>query len=294
MPSLELAKLLRAMEIDIAIDLSGHTEGTRLDVLSHRPAPVQMTYLGFPGTLGLPFIDYLIADPRIIPPELQKHYAEKILYLPHCYLPRDMSVKPSTHAFTRSDFNLPDDSFVFCCFNHEYKINPVIFDLWLELLHTIPNSVLWLMKLNSQAEANLTRYVLRYGIDPSRIIYASRINDIHDHLARYQLADLFLDTFPYNGHTTVSDSLSSDLLVLTLQGQTFASKVASSLITELNFHDNITFNLNDYKKRALFYSANLKLLNSDKSKLYIYTKNNIWPNDSLTFSKNFFDLLIDL
>ena len=129
MPSLELAKLLRAMEIDIAIDLSGHTEGTKLDVLSHRPAPVQMTYLGFPGTLGLPFIDYLIADPRIIPPESQQHYREKILYLPHCYLPRDTSVVPSPETPKRSDFGLPEEGLVFCSFNHDYKINPPMFKI---------------------------------------------------------------------------------------------------------------------------------------------------------------------
>ena len=137
-PSLEVAKIMRAMKIDIAIDLSGHTEGTRLEVLSHRPAPLQATYLGFPGTLGLPFIDYLIADPRIIPPELQLHYREKVLYLPHCYLPRDNSVVPSPDTPKRSAFGLPDTGIVFCSFNHDYKINPPIFTVWTDLLNEVP------------------------------------------------------------------------------------------------------------------------------------------------------------
>ena len=152
----DVAKLMRAMEIDVLIDLSGHTEGTRLDILAHRPAPAQVTYLGFPGTLGLPYIDYLISDPRIIPDELEQHYGEKILKLPHCYLPRDDSVVPSPETPKRSDFGLPEEGVVFCSFNHDYKINPPLFKVWMDLLKEVPGSVLWLMKLNDGAHVNLT------------------------------------------------------------------------------------------------------------------------------------------
>ncbi len=249
-PSLELAKLLRAMEIDIAIDLSGHTEGTRLDVLSYRPAPVQMTYLGFPGTLALPYIDYLIADPITIPPDLQFAYAEKIIYLPHCYLPRDTSVTVSPTKPMRKDFGLPEDAFVFCSFNHDYKINPTIFHVWLNLLSEFPQSVLWLMKLNNIATKNLTNTAHKYGINPDRIIYASRLPKIEDHLARYKLADLFLDTYPYNGHTTVSDAIYVGLNIITTSGTTFASRVANSLVANKIPASLYTSKFDDYLSKA--------------------------------------------
>lgn len=265
MPSLELAKLLRAMEIDIAIDLSGHTEGTRLDVLSHRPAPVQMTYLGFPGTLGLPFIDYLIADPRIIPPELQKHYAEKILYLPHCYLPRDTSVVPSPITPKRSDFGLPEEGFVFCSFNHDYKINPPIFKLWMDLLNETPGSILWLMKLNDVARENLNNTAAAYGIDKYRLIYAERVPNIEDHLARYKLVDLFLDTYPYNGHTTVSDAIVSGARICSMSGGTFASRVASSLLADCSNSINIATDIKSYYflAKELISQQDIKKYNSN-------------------------------
>jgi protein O-GlcNAc transferase len=276
-PSFELAKLLRAMEIDIAIDLSGHTEGTRLDVLSHRPAPLQMTYLGFPGTLGLPFIDYLIADPRIIPPEQQKHYAEKILFLPHCYLPRDTSVVPSPVTPKRNDFGLPEEGFVFCSFNHDYKINPPMFKVWMDLLKEVPGSVLWLMKLNETAQANLSKEALKHGVDPERLVYATRVPRVEDHLARYRLADLFLDTFPYNGHTTAGDALSAELPVLSLYGGSFASRVAASLLHDVALTELTCVSHHDYKTKALQF-INDKLFResiAERLKQAINTKN--WP-----------------
>jgi protein O-GlcNAc transferase len=276
-PSYELAKLLRAMEIDIAIDLSGHTEGTRLDVLSHRPAPVQMTYLGFPGTLGLPFIDYLIADPRVIQPERQKHYAEKILYLPHCYLPRDTSVVPSPETPKRSDFGLPEEGFVFCSFNHDYKINPPMFKVWMDLLKEVPGSVLWLMKLNGAAEANLTKEAITFGVDPARLFYATRLFSVEDHLARYRLADLFLDTFPYNGHTTCGDALLSGLPVVTIAGNSFSSRVANSILFDLELTELATESFLEYKDKALSLANNSdlrrQLQTSLKTKLMTYG----WP-----------------
>jgi predicted O-linked N-acetylglucosamine transferase (SPINDLY family) len=267
MPSLELAKLLRTMEIDIAIDLSGHTEGTRLDVLAYRPAPIQITYLGFPGTLGLSFIDYLIADPITIPPELQKHYREKILNLPHCYLPIDSTVKPSPITPNRSDFDLPEESIILCSFNHDYKISPYIFNVWMEILKEIPNSVLWLMKLNDIAENNLINEAIKLGVDKKRIIFAKRLSSIDEHLARYKLANIFLDTFPYNGHTTVSDALLSGLNVITISGNTFSSRVASSLLNEYRTNKTIATSIEDYKKIALMAIANnCKILINEQRK----------------------------
>ncbi len=277
MPSLELAKLLRAMEIDIAIDLSGHTEGTKLDMLSHIPAPVQMTYLGFPCTLGLPFIDYLIADPRIIPPESQNHYREKILHLPHCYLPRDTSVVPSPETPKRSDFNLPEEGFIFCSFNHDYKINPPMFKIWMDLLKEVPCSVLWLMKLNEAAQGNLTKEAVKHGVDPGRLVYATRVPKVEDHLARYRLADLFLDTFPYNGHTTCSDALLSGLPVVTYVGSGFSSRVAGSLLHDLELHELATGSYSEYKEKTLSLAINADLRNQIQASLKNKLNANVWP-----------------
>ncbi len=251
MTSLEVAKLMRAMEMDVVIDLSGHTEGTRLDVLAHRPAPAQATYLGFPGTLGLPYIDYLISDPRIIPDELEQHYGEKILKLPHCYLPRDNSVVPSPDTPKRSDFGLPEEGVVFCSFNHDYKINPPLFKVWMDLLKEVPGSVLWLMKLNEGAHKNLAESARTHGVDPSRIIFAERVPRVEDHLARYRLADVFIDTFPYNGHTTAGDALRAGLPVVSLCGGSFASRVAASLLHDVGMPELACYSYQEYHDKAL-------------------------------------------
>ncbi len=260
-PSLDLAKLLRSMEIDIAIDLSGYTEGSRLDILSYRPAPIQITYLGFPGTLGLPFIDYLIADKITIPEKLIDFYSEKILYLSKCYLPRERSAIPSSNYLNRKDFGLPEKGMIYCCFNHVYKINPEVFKIWMEILSQSPNNFLWLMKLNSLAEKNLNKEAAKYGVDISKIIYAERLPNINDHLSRYQLADLFLDTYPYNGHTTCSDALTSGLPVLTIEGKSFSSRVATSLLNDFNLPEFISNSHSDYKSKAISYSSKLNRKN---------------------------------
>lgn len=249
-PSHEIAKLMRSMEIDIVIDLSGYTSGSRLDVLSYRPCPAQATYLGFPGGLNLPYVDYLIADRVTAPEEMQKYYQEKILYLPHCYLPRDTSVKPSPNTPTRREFGLPDDGLVFCSFNHDYKINPPMFALWMDLLREHPKSVLWLMKLNEDAQKNLAANANVHGIDPARLIFATRVPRIEDHLARYRLVDICLDTYPYNGHTTTSDALLAGVPVVTMAGQGFASRVAASLLSDATKTESICDSLEQYKARV--------------------------------------------
>jgi protein O-GlcNAc transferase len=293
-PSFELAKLLRAMEIDIAIDLSGHTEGTRLDVLSHRPAPVQMTYLGFPSTLGLPFIDYLIADPRIIPPEQQKHYAEKILYLPHCYLPRDTSVVPSPSTPKRSDFGLPEEGFVFCSFNHDYKINPPMFKVWMDLLKEVPGSVLWLMKLNQGAHKNLAESARIHGVDPARITFAERVPRVEDHLARYRLADVFIDTFPYNGHTTAGDALSAGLPVVSLCGGSFASRVAASLLHDMGLPEMACYSYQEYYNKALLMATDRAIQSYYKEQLKSRMEEKLWPPTTVTQAAAMRQVLINL
>ena len=249
-PSIEIAQVMRAMEIDIAIDLSGYTAGSRLEILSYRPAPVQITYLGFPGGLSVPYIDYLIADRGTIPEDLQSGYKEKILYLPHCYLPRDTSVRPAPTTIARAEFGLPADAVVLCSFNHDYKINPPVFEQWMTLLSETPKSVLWLMKLNEAAQQNLQASANNYGIDPSRLIFAERVPRIEDHLARYRHVDLFLDTYPYNGHTTTSDALLVGTPVVTLSGTGFQSRVAKSLLSDVGKTDAAATSLLEYLTKA--------------------------------------------
>lgn len=246
----EIARLMRAMEIDVAIDLSGYTAGSRLEVLSHRPCPAQATYLGFPGGLNLPYVDYLIADRVTVPEEMQKYYREKLLYLPHCYLPRDTSVKPGPVTPKKSEFGLPEDGIVFCSFNHDYKINPPMFAVWMDLLRENPKSVLWLMKLNEDAQGNLAASANAHGVDPARLVFATRVPRIEDHLARYRLADVCLDTFPYNGHTTTSDALLAGVPVVTMAGQGFASRVAASLLSDKGDYRSVCCKLVDYHQKV--------------------------------------------
>jgi predicted O-linked N-acetylglucosamine transferase (SPINDLY family) len=294
MPSLELAKLLRAMEIDIAIDLSGHTEGTRLDVLSYRPAPVQASYLGFPGTLGLPSIDYLIADEIVISTEFNKHYSEKILKLPFCYLPRDTSVSPAGMTPNRSDFGLPEKGIVFCSFSHDYKINPQIFAVWMKLLKEVPDSVLWLMKLNDSAQINLIDKTREYGVDVKRIIFASRLPKIEDHLARYRLADLFIDTFPYNGHTTVSDALRAGLPVVSLCGSSFASRVAASLLNDVEMTELNCNSIEEYYETALRIATDTDTRISHKKNLTERIESQVWPRSAKDQAKTLAQIILPI
>jgi protein O-GlcNAc transferase len=290
MPSYELANLLRSMEIDIAIDLSGHTEGTKLGVLSYRPAPIQMTYLGFPGTLALPFIDYLIADQHTVPYELQNNYLEKLVYLPNCYLPRDNSVLPSENIQKRIDYGLPDNAFIFCCFNHDYKISPKIFEIWMEILNQVDGSVLWLMETNHISTVNLKKEARKYGINPSRIIFAKRIKNIEDHLARYSIADLFIDTYPYNGHTTASDAIRGGLPVLSIHGSTFASRVAYSLLKEIDLGKLNFSSSNEYQKKAIELALNPSIIKNYKNIILNNIAKKEWPKD---IRKGFENLLLN-
>ncbi len=266
--SLEIARLLRSMEVDIAIDLAGYTADSRTDIFSWRPAPIQINYLGYPGSLGTPYFDYIIADRHTIPEEEFQHYDEKIIHLPGTYLPADDSIRISENTPSRAECGLPSDAFVFCSFNHDYKITPTVFTIWMTLLKQIKGSVLWLMKLKEAAQTNLRREAANNGIDPSRLIFATRVPRVEDHLARYRLADLFLDTTPYNAHTTASDALRTGLPVITCaSGNSFPSKVAASILYATDMPELVTSSLDEYAALALKLATNPNLLRNIKTKL---------------------------
>ena len=246
----EVAEMMRELEIDIAIDLKGYTADARPGILSHRPCPVQAQYLGFPGTMGAPYIDYIIADDVIIPESHEQYYTEKVIRLPGCYQPYDSKQKISDRIPTRAEEGLPEDAYVYCCFNNNYKITPEIFDVWMEILREVPDSVLWLFEGNAAAPVNLRKEAEKRGVDPNRLIFAKK-KPIEEHLARHKLADLFLDTIPCNAHTTARDALTAGVPVLTIMGDTFASRVAASLGQIAHGGVCVAESTVDYKNYAL-------------------------------------------
>ena len=247
----EIAAMAREREIDIAIDLNGFTNNARTGIFALRPAPVQVNYLGYPGTLGADYYDYMIADSTVIPPEHVAYYNEKIAYLPHTFQVNNTTREISDRSFSRAELGLPVDSFVFCCFNHNYKITPDLFDIWMRLLRGVSASVLWLSGGNAAAGRNLRREAERRDISPDRLIFAPRVESLADHLARYRQADLFLDTFYYNAHTTASDALWAGLPVLTSLGNTFASRVAAGLLTAVGLPELVARSHAEYETLAL-------------------------------------------
>lgn len=251
MSSAQIAQLMRSLEVDIAVDLGGYTSDTRTDIFSYRPAPVQVNYLGYPGTMGVDYFDYILADRHIIPPEQQQFYNEKVVYLPDTYLPTDNSVQISPHTPTRSECGLPETGVVFCSFSHDYKISPPVFDVWMRLLAQVPGSVLWLMSRGELAQRNLRKEAQARGVDPSRLVFAGRVPLVEDHLARYRQADIFLDTHPYNAHTTAADALMAGLPVVTYMGHSFPSRVAGSLLHAIGLPELATHSLADYEELAL-------------------------------------------
>jgi predicted O-linked N-acetylglucosamine transferase (SPINDLY family) len=266
MSDADVARLLRGLEIDIAVDLKGFTIDSRLEIFAHRPAPLQVNYLGYPGTLGAPYIDYIVADQEVIPPADQQHYAERVVYLPDCYQVNDSrrAIAPRTPA--RTEVGLPATGFVFCCFNNNYKITPAVFDIWMRLLRQVPGSVLWLFEANEVAAGNLRREAERRGIQPHRLVFAPRLPQ-EEHLARQRLADLFLDTLPVNAHTTASDALWAGLPVLTCRGQAFAARVAGSLLKAVGLPQLVAETLHEYEQRALELATNPTLLAQIRAQL---------------------------
>ncbi|MBX9709401.1 MAG: tetratricopeptide repeat protein [Xanthobacteraceae bacterium] len=263
---LNVARLLRTHEIDIAVDLKGFTQNSRPGIFAHRAAPVQVNYLGYPGTMGAGYIDYLVADGTIIPQEDEKFYSEKIIRLPHSYQPNDRTRAIAGHTPSRTEMNLPEDGFVFCSFNNNYKITPAVFDVWMRLLRQVDGSVLWLLAGNGTAKDNLRREAAIRGIDTQRIVFAPR-TEVADHLARHRAADLFLDTLPCNAHTTASDALWAGLPLVTCIGSTFAGRVAASVLNAAGLPELVTTSLEDYEALALKLARDPALLGSIKAKL---------------------------
>jgi len=250
----EVSKLLRALEVDIAIDLKGHTRDARPGIFAHRPAPVQVSYLGYPGTTGADFIDYVIADPIVLPLDLRPFYAEHIVHLPDCYQPND-TTRAIAEIPERRHLGLPPTGFVFCCFNNNWKITAPIFGIWMRLLRAVPDSVLWLLKDNESARINLCRQASADGIDPARLVFAPRAAQ-PEHLARHRCADLFLDTLPYNAHTTASDALWVGLPLVTCLGKTFAARVGASLLHAIGLAELVVTDLASYETLALELAQN--------------------------------------
>jgi len=261
-----VAQLSRELGIDIAVDLKGYTTGARPRIFSYRAAPIQVSYLGYPGTLGASYIDYLIADPTLIPPESQAYYSEKIAYLPNSYQVNDRKRVISARSFSKQELGLPEEGFVFCCFNNNFKITPSMLDTWVRILKAVEGSVLWLFEDNAAAGRNLREQAVIRGLDPSRLVFAPRMN-LPDHLARHAAADLFLDTLPCNAHTTASDALWAGLPLLTCTGEAFASRVAASLLNAIELPELVTTNIKDYADLAIELAQNSAKLKQLKEKL---------------------------
>jgi predicted O-linked N-acetylglucosamine transferase (SPINDLY family) len=259
----EVAAMLKARETDIAVDLNGHTAGARPGIFACRPAPVQVNYLVYPGTVGADFIDYVLADATVLPADQQIFFREKIVHLPDCYQANDATrfVPP---APMRAEAGLSDDAIVFCCFNNSWKITAPIFDIWMRLLGKVGNGVLWL--LDGPHASNLRKEAGARGIDPGRLIFAPMLPPDR-HLARHRLADLFLDTLPYNAHTSCSDALWAGVPVITCYGKSFPGRVAASLLKAIGLPELVTRRLEDYEALAQELALNPSLLKATREKL---------------------------
>lgn len=263
MSDADVARLLCERETDIAIDLNGHTQDARPGIFAHRPATVQINYLVYPGTTGASYMDYVLADRTVLPVDQQPFFSEKIIHLPDCYQAND-ATRAIPDAPARADCGLPEAGFVFCCFNNGWKLNPPVFDIWMKLLITVPSSVLWLM--DGPHAGNLRQEAEARGVDAARLVFAPKLPP-DQHLARHRLADLFLDTLPYNAHTTASDALWAGLPVITCQGRVFQSRVAASLLTAAGMPELIATDPAAYETLALQLATNPTLLKATREKL---------------------------
>ena len=297
----EIVKLSRDLNIDIAIDLMGFTKFNRFEIFLRKCAPVQINFLGFAGTFGSPSMDYILADKNLIKNE--SDYSEKIIYLPDSFMPTDFKELSLNENFTRFDYGIPENAFVFCCFNNQYKFTPDIFNIWMRLLKKIENSILWLKISNREAKMNILKEANLRNVDSKKIIFAENIG-LEDHMSRYKLADLFLDTYPYGAHTTCADALWSGLPVLTKKGNSFSSNVSSSLLNALDMKELISNNNEEYEKIAIEISSNPeklkilkeKLANNHKIKNLFKTKvftKNLEKAFELVYEKNLKNLSID-
>jgi protein O-GlcNAc transferase len=280
----EISELSRSLKIDIAIDLMGYTKSNRFEIFLEKCAPIQINYLGYSATSGSRMLDYIIADKTLINDDNKNDYSEKIIYMPDTFMPNNFKDIKLKKDLKRKDFGLSENSFVFCCFNKQYKFTPYIFDVWMDLLNRIEKSSLWLLVNNNQTIKNLKKEALKRNINPNRLIFAQGL-PLQQHLSRHVMADLFLDTFPYGAHTTCGDSLWSGLPVLTLKGNTFASRVSSSLLNAINLNELIANSVDEYKSIAIDLAKNPQKLYAIKRKLII-NKNKSPLFDTKNYTKN--------
>jgi len=260
------AELLRKNEIDIAVDLKGFTTDCRPGILAYRPCPVQVSYLGFPGTVGAGYIDYIIADRHVIPKDHDAYFREKVVRLPDSLQPNDRKRRIAERIPSRTELGLPENGFVFCCFNASHKLNPSVFDIWMRLLKKVDGSVLWLAH-SGEASENLKREAERHGVPATLLVFAPRVGELAEHLAREKQADLFLDTYPYNAHATASDALWAGIPLITCAGETFASRVGMSLLHAIGLPELIVTDLASYEALALKLATTPSLLRSIRARL---------------------------
>lgn len=262
----ETAELVRSLGVDIAVDLMGFTKGGRPGILARRVAPVQVNYMGYPGSLAAPYIDYIIADRHVIPPHQRVCYTESVVQLPECYLVNDLKRPVPTQIPSRADVGLPPQGFVFCCFNNNYKITPSMFDIWMRLLNDVPGGVLWLLEDNAAVPGHLRSEAQHRRVAPERLIFAPRV-PFEQHLARLRLADLFVDTLPYDAHTTASEALWMGLPLVTCMGNTFAGRVAGSLLHAVGLPELVAETGDEYQQRAYELATDPSLLAEIRAKL---------------------------
>ncbi len=291
-PSDQIVDLARGHELDIAIDLKGFTRDSRSELFAHRLAPIQVNYLGFPSTMGTDCIDYIFVDQTVVPEEEQVHFSEEVIYLPHSYFPVDREQEISDVPTTRADYGLPEDGFVFCCFNQSYKFSPDAFDIWMRVMGKVEGSVLWLLGANSLSESNLRREAQARGIDPGRLIFADKRPN-HEHVARQKHADLFVDTFNYNAHTTAVDALAAGLPVVTKMGRQFPSRVGASLLRALGMPELITDTEEAYEALILELATTPERLSKIREKL-VFNRDINPLFDTKLFTENFETALIDI
>jgi len=262
----EVSKLSRELGVDVAVDLVGYTKDSRTSIFAERAAPVQVSYLGYIGSMGVDYIDYIIADKIVVPIEQQLNYSEKIAYLPNSYQVNDSKRKISDRQYTKKEFGLPEEGFIFCSFNNNFKILPAIFDGWMRILKAVDSSVLWLFVDNHTAAVNLRLEAENRGVDSNRLVFATNM-PLEDHLARYRLADLMLDTLPYNAGTTASHALWAGLPVLTCMGKLFVGRMAASLLGAIDLPELITTSLEEYEAKAIELASNPDKLREIKDKI---------------------------
>ena len=267
-----VAALLRRLEVDILVDLGGHTRDSRIEIASHRPCPVQVSYLGYPGTIGADFVDYVIADPVVVPADQQVFYSEKILHLPGSFFVSDtrraVAPAPSRAAMGLPEEG-PEEGFVFCCFNNHWKITAPVFESWMRLLQAVPDSVLWFIEARKamRPRENLRAAAAARGVDPARLFFAGKVESEAAHLGRYRAAGLFLDTLPYNAHATACDALWAGLPLITCRGKSFAGRVSASLLQAVGLPELVTDSLEDYEALALRLAREPELLRSFRDRL---------------------------